>query len=1088
MRTLLLAMLVAAVPLSSLAAQPADEARLLRFPAIHGKTIAFGYAGNLYTVSSEGGIARRLTSHEGYEMFPRFSPDGKNLAFTGQYDGNTEVYVMPAEGGTPKRLTFTATLSRDEVSDRMGPNNIVMTWKNNNEIVFRSRMREWNDFIGQLFTVDLKGHLPEQLPLPRGGFCSFSPDGKKLAYNRVFREFRTWKRYRGGMADDVWIYDFETKKTEAIAPDPASDVFPMWHGDRIYFLSDRDEAKRFNIWSYDTGTKKLQQLTTFKDYDCKYPSLGDAAIVFENAGYIYRFDLQTEKATKVPIRILEDMASGRSGIKDVSKQVSAYEISNDGKRALFEARGELFTVPAKDGATRHLTDTSNVHERSPKWSPDGKTIAFISDASGEDEIHVMPADGKGSSTLIPTVDPSYKYELRWSPDSKKVMWSDKKMRLHYVDLETKAVKLIAQSKVWEIRDYSWSPDSKWAGYARTDQEGMPRVWIYSLDQDKSFAVTDGWHESSHPVFSADGKYLYFASERNFDPVYSETEWNHAYVDMDKLYVVLLSKETPNPFRAKGDDEPAKEEKKDDAKEKKEDGKEKKKDAAVAVKIDLEGLKDRVLELPTAAGRYRNLQSVGANLYYQRMSRKGGPAFGYFDLAAKKETNLGTIGGYEISANGQKMLVSKDSAYHIIDLPKGPLALGDALSLSGLQVNLDRRKEWNQIFHESWRQMRDFFYDPGMHGVDWKATKAKYEVLLPHVNHRADLTYIIGEMISELNAGHAYVGGGELPKVTKVQTGLLGAELTQDPKTGAVKIAKILRGVSWDKSLRSPLAEVGVNVETGEYIVAVDGKPTKDMANIYEALVNTVGKQVRLTINKEPSDKGAREVVITPIADEHPLYYHEMVQNNIKKVAEASGGKIGYLHVPDMSPAGLNEFAKHYYPQLRKKAFLIDVRGNGGGNVSPMLIERLRREIAMVDISRDTAPRPDPAESFLGPVACLLNEFSASDGDIFPYRFRHYKLGKLIGKRSWGGTIGIRGSLPFVDGGTLSKPEFASYTLDGKAWAIEGHGVDPDIVVNNDPAREYAGTDDQLNRAIEHLLEELRTRERQLPPPPAFPKR
>jgi len=1094
MRTFLLAVLVAAMPLSSLSAQPADEARLLRFPAIHGNTIAFGYAGNLYTVPAEGGIARRLTSHEGYEMFPRFSPDGKNLAFTGQYDGNTEVYVMPSEGGTPRRLTYTATLSRDEVSDRMGPNNIVMTWKNNNEIVFRSRMREWNDFIGQLFTVDLKGNLPQQLPLPRGGFCSFSPDGKKLAYNRVFREFRTWKRYRGGMADDIWIYDFETKKTEAIAQDPAADVFPMWHGDRIYFLSDRDEAKRFNLWSYDLGTKKLRQHTEFKDYDCKYPSLGDTAIVFENAGYIYRFDLKTEKATKVPVRILEDMASGRSGLKDVAKQVGAYEISNDGKRALFEARGDLFTVPAKDGATRHLAATSGVHERSPKWSPDGKSIAFISDASGEDEIHVMPADGKGPAKLIPTVDPSYKYELRWSPDSKKLLWSDKKMRLHFVDLETKAAMTITASKVWEIRDYAWSPDSKWVTFARSEQDSMPKIWIYSLEQDKATPVTDGWYESSHPMFSGDGKYLYFASERNFDPVYSETEWNHAYVDMDRLFIMLLAKDTPNPFAPKSDDsdeKPAKE--KDEPKDKKEDAKDKKeepkkKDATPTVKVDLEGLKDRVLELPTPAGRYRNLQSVGANLYYQRMARKGGPAFGYFDLATKKEANLGSVGGYEISANGQKMLVSKDGAYHILDLPKGPLALGDALSLSGLQVNLDRRKEWNQIFHESWRQMRDFFYDPGMHGLDWKAVKARYEVLLPHVNHRADLTYIIGEMISELNAGHAYVGSGDLPKVPKVQTGLLGAELVQDPKTGFAKITKILKGVSWDKSLRSPLAEVGINVEPGEYIIAVEGKMTSEMPNVYETLVNTVGKQVRLKINKEPSEKGAREVVVTPIADEHPLYYHDMVQAKIKMVDEASKGKIGYVHIPDMSAAGLNEFVKHYYPQLRKKALIVDVRGNGGGNVSPMIIERLRREIAMVDISRDTAPRPDPGETFLGPVACLLNEFSASDGDIFPYRFRHYKLGKLIGKRSWGGTIGIRGSLPFVDGGSLSKPEFASYTLDGKAWAIEGHGVDPDIVVDNDPAREYAGIDDQLQRAIDHLTEELRTRERNLPPPLPFPKR
>jgi tricorn protease len=1070
---------------------PQGEARLLRFPATHGDRIVFSYAGNLYTVGNKGGIARRLTSHDGYEMFARFSPDGKWLAFTGQYDGNTEVYLMPADGGAPKRLTFTATLGRDEVSDRMGPNNIVMTWKGNDEIVFRSRMREPNDFIGQLYTVSVKGGLPKQLPLPRGGFCSFSPDGKKLAYNRIFREFRTWKRYRGGMADDVWVHDFDTKKTVNLTDNPAVDNFPMWHGDKVYFLSDRDENLRFNLYVVDAAGGKARQLTHFKDYDVKFPSLGDTAIVFENAGYVYRFDLATEKAEKVPIRILEDFASGRTVLKDVSTKIAAYEISHDGKRALFSARGELFTVPAKEGQTRNLTNTPGVHERNPKWSPDGKWIAFISDASGEDEITLIPSGG-GKPVQLTNAGGPYKYALSWSPDSKKILWADKKMRLFYVDVASKEVKQVDQAKAWEIREYVWSPDGKWIAYAVPEARTMQNVYLYSVEQGKSFAVTDGWYDSHHPEFSGDGKYLFFVSERDFTPTFSATEWNHAYLDMERIYLVTLARDTPSPFKHLGDEDvPAKDDKdkkKDDKKGEKDEKKEDKK-KEVVVKVDTDGIGDRVLQLPILPGTYRQLSSVGSTLYYLRSSAKGGaPTLHLFDVAARKEKSLGAAAGYEISADGKKMLVSKDSNYHLIDLPKDTLSTGDALKLTGLQTQVNLHEEWKQIFRESWRQMRDYFYDPGLHGVDWTAVRAKYEPLLEHVNHRADLSYVIGEMISELNAGHAYVGGGDLPKVPRVQTGLLGAELEQDAKTGFYKIARILKGSTWDKDLRSPLAEVGINVQEGEYLVAVNDRPTSEMVNPFEALVNTVGKQVRLKVNKEPSEQGAREVTVVPIADEQPLYYHQWVQGNIKKVADATGGKVGYVHVPDMQANGLNHFAKYYYPQLRKKALIIDVRGNGGGNVSPMLIERLRREIAMVDISRDTVSRPDPAEVMLGPKVCLLNEFSASDGDLFPYRFRHYKLGKLIGKRSWGGVIGIRGSLPFVDGGQLFKPEFAGYSTDGQKWPIENHGVDPDIVVDNDPYLEFSGTDQQLQRAIEVILEEMRTHPADLPPPPPFPKR
>jgi tricorn protease len=1057
---------------------PADEARLLRFPTIHGNRIVFTYAGDLYTVPASGGVARRLTSHEGFESFAHFSPDGKWLAFTGQYDGNTEVYVMPSEGGVPRRLTYTATLGRDDISDRMGPNNIVMGWKNDGKhIVFRSRMQSFNDFIGQLFLVPLEGGLPEPLPLPRGGFCSFSPDDKKLVYNRVFREFRTWKRYRGGMADDIWLYDFETKKTENLTNTEAQEIIPMWSGNRIYFLSDRDANKRMNLYAYDLTEKKTRQLTQFTDFDVKFPTLGDKAIVFEYGGWIYRLDLATDKAEKVTIRILEDRVGARAALINVSKNVTNFEVSPDGKRALFGARGDIFTVPAKTGPTRNLTNTPGVHERNSKWSPDGKTIAFISDASGEDEIHLMGPDGKDSRQLTQGGD-TYKYAISWSPDGKKILWSDKKNRLSQVDVASKAVKLVAQAPVWEIHDAVWSPDSRWIAWSQEEREGMDKVWLHSVEQGKNTAVTDGWYASTTPAFSGDGKYLFFVSNRDFEPIYSTTEWNHAYRDMAKIYFVTLAKETPSPFKPRSDEvneppPPKAEEPKKEA----------------AIKVDLDGLKDRILALPIQVGSYRQLASVGNTLYYVRQGAKDAkPAFQMYDLGARKETGLGTIAGYEISADGKKMLVSQEGKYGIIDLPKAAVALTETLDLSGMEMRLDRQKEWNQIFNECWRQMRDFFYDPNMHGVDWKAMKARYEPLAAHANHRADLTYVIGEMIGELNAGHAYVGGGDMPKAARIPMGLLGAQITRHKATGYYQITKILRGAGWDGKLRSPLTEIGVDAREKDYIIAVNGRPTNEMTNIYEALVGKVGQQVTLKLNSEPREKDSREVVVTPIGSEADLYYYNWVQGNIKKVNDATEGKVGYLHVPDMQANGLNEFAKHFYPQVHKKALIIDMRGNGGGNVSPMLIERLRRQIDMITIARNSVPNMHPAEMIYGPMACILNEFSASDGDLFPYRFRHYKLGKLIGKRSWGGVVGIRGSLPLLDGGSLNRPEFSRYDVEGKKWIIEGYGVDPDIVVDNDPAQEYEGTDEQLNKAIAVLLDELKTKEKTIPPLPPYPKR
>jgi tricorn protease len=1010
-------------------------------------------------------------------MFPHYSPDGKWLAFTGQYDGNTEIYVIPADGGEPRRLTYTATLGRDDVSDRMGPNNIVVGWKHDGKhILFRSRMHSFNDFIGQLYLVPLGGGLAEPLPLPRGGFASYSPDDKKLAFNRVFREFRTWKRYRGGMADDVWLYDFTTKKTENLTQNAAQDIMPMWHGERVYYLSDRDSSRRMNLFVTDLADRTTRQVTNFRDFDVKFPSLGDEAIVFENGGWIYRFDLGSEKYSKVPVRILEDRASARSGLTNVGQNVTNYEISPDGKRALFGARGDVFTVPAKDGRTLNLSNTSGVHERNSKWSPDGKLIAYISDTTGEDEIYVVTPDGKGSPKQLTTGGDTYKFEISWSPDSKKILWPDKKLRLQYVEVESKAVKKVAQAKAWEIHDAVWSPDSRWVAYSQNEREGMDRVYLFSLEQGKTFDVTDGWYDSSQPAFSGDGKYLFFVSRRDFTPIYSETEWNHAYRDMARIYLVTLAKATPSPFRPRGEEdaEPAK----------KEEGKDKEK----TLKVDTDGLSERILQLPIQAANYRNLASVGGTIYYLRQGSKDAkPAFQMYDLAARKETALGSINGFEISADGKKMLVSQDGKYGIIDLPKAAVTVSEPLKLTGMEMRLDHHQEWKQIFEECWRQMRDFFYDPTMHGVDWKAMREKYEPLVPHVAHRADLTYVIGEMIAELNVGHAYVGGGDMPHPPRIPLGLLGAKLRRDP-SGYYKIVKILRGENWDARLRSPLRELGVDAKEGDFLIAINGQPINEMANPYEALINQTDKQVTLKINSEPKEKGSREVVVVPIGSEGELYYHEWVRDNIKKVSDATGGKVGYLHVPDMGVNGLNQFSRYFYPQTHKKAMIIDVRGNAGGNVSPMLIERLRREIAMIDIARNSVPRTDPEAMVYGPTVCLLNEFSASDGDLFPYRFRQHRLGKLIGKRSWGGVVGIRGSLPLLDGGYLNRPEFSRYDVNGKTWIIEGVGVPPDIEVDNDPAREYAGNDEQLNRAIQEILAELTTREKDLPAPPPYTKK
>lgn len=1068
-----------------------NEGRLLRFPNASRAQITFCYGGDIYVAPIAGGLARRITTSEGIEMFPRFSPDGETIAFCGEYDGNRELYTMPANGGEPKRVTY--SMDVPEASDRMGPDKIVVQWTaDGNRILYRARYESWNPFIGKLYFINKNGGLPEELPLPRGGFASISPDGSKMAYNRIFREFRTWKRYRGGMADDVWIYDFKTKKIENITNNKAQDIIPMWYGDKIFFMSDRDRV--MNIFVYDTKTKETRKVTDFKEFDCKFPSLGSGGIAFENGGYIYLMEPNTEKYNKINIEISGDFPYVRQQIMDVKGNTESFEIAPDGKRAMFVARGDVFTVPAKNGNIRNLTKSVGVHDRNAVWSPNGKWIAYISDATGKDEIYIMKPDGSDKIQLTNNAE-SYRYELLWSPDSKKLLSSDKTMKLYYIDIATKETKVITQSKFWEIRDYSWSPDNKWIAYSDPAENSVQAIFVYNLESEKINQVSHEFFECYSPEFSFDGKYLFFISNRDFNPRLGNFEMSYVYNEISKIYGITLQDTLKTPFEFKSDETAVKEdsdskESKKEKKKEKEKEKDEKEDKGVDIKIDFDGIVDRIFELPgLSPANYGNLVPLEKNIYYTKSSSSSPTAFYAYDLEKKKESEVGKITSFEISADGKSILFRSGEDYYIEKLDASVKPGEGKLDLKDMKVSLDRKEEWKQIYDEAWRQMKYFFYDSTMHGYDWDAIHERYAQLVPYVVHRADLTYILGEMIAELNCGHTYVGGGDMPKVSPVLIGLLGADLVLDKQSGFYKITKIFPGRNWEEETRSPFTEPGIQVKVGDYITAIDGQTLTAEFHPYIALVNKANKFVTLSINSKPSAVGAKDVIIKTIRTEKGLRYLNWVETNRKKVDSATGGKVAYIHIPDMGFEGLNEFVKYFYTQLRKEGLIVDDRYNGGGFVSQMILERLRRVMTMAAIARNQkVVGTYPEATFTGPMVCMLNEFSASDGDIFPYNFKKNNLGTLIGKRSWGGVVGIRGSLPFLDGSYLMKPEFSHFSTDGQ-WVLEGVGMEPDIEVDNDPALEYQGIDQQLIKALEVIKEEMKTSTKpKIPEVPPYPKK
>ena len=1044
-----------------------NEARLLRFPATNGTDIVFSYAGDLYTAPIAGGEARRLTSHVGYEIFPRFSPDGKTIAFTGEYDGNREVYIIPADGGEPRRLTYTATNARDDVGDRMGPNNIVMTWTPNGEgVVYRNRISD--GFDGRLWTAPLSDGMPQALPLPEGGFCSYAPDGKRMAYNRVFREFRNWKYYRGGMADDIWLYDPDAKKVENLTNNVAQDICPMWIGDDIYFISDRDRT--MNLFVYHTATRQTEKITDYTDYDIKFPSTDGKQIVYEHAGYLYRFDPQTGKNEQIRITLNAENIYARTEQKHVADYVTAARLSADGKRLAVTARGEVFNVPSTKGVTRNISRTPGANEREADWSPDGRYIAYISDRTGETEIYLQPAEG-GEPVQLTTGNDTYIRSLSWSPDSKTVLYTDRKNRIVTVDVASKTKNIVMQNPEQEFYGVNFSPDSRWITYTKPAANDFSVVYVYNLATKQEYPVTEKWYNSSSPVFSTDGKYLIFESDRDFNPIYGRLEWNHVYTRMGGIYLALLTNDTPSPFlpadeavnsdkEEEGGKVPAKDAKKKDIKT--EDK---------AVEIAPEGIAGRIVKLPLSAGNYWNLYSDGQTVWYY-----GDNGTHAFSLKDQKDELIAENAVMAPMDGSKKVLYMRGNSLYVGELSTQKITLDNKVCLDDMVAPIDYQQEWAQIFDEAWRAYRDGFYVENMHGVDWKAIKEKYAVLLPYVKTRLDLNYIIGAMIAELACGHAYVNPGEYPKPERIGMGLLGAELSRDEQTGFYRIDRILPGAPYSEKLRSPLTEPGMNIEEGDYITAIDGVPTTSVRNIYQLLIGKAGVLTELSVSSKAAADGARKVVVRPTDNEYPLYHYNWVQKNLRRVEEATDGRVGYIYIPDMGPEGLNEFARYFYPQLDKEALIIDDRANGGGNVSPMIIERLLRKPYRMTMSRTstrTGTIPDATQ--YGPKILLINKYSASDGDLFPWSFKANKLGTVIGTRTWGGIVGISGSLPYMDGTDIRVPFFTNYDAKTGQWIVENHGVDPDILIDNDPIREQSGTDQQLEKAIEVALEQLKER-------------
>jgi tricorn protease len=1066
-----------------------DPPLILNHPAISARHVAFGYAGDLWVVDRSGGDARRLTAGPGLETHPVFSPDGTQVAFAAEYDGNLDVYVVPVEGGVPRRLTY-----------HPDPD-LPVAWTPDGKSVLLRSTRSSGGRFTRLFTVPLTTGLETELPLPMAEEASYSPDGTKLAYvpftnTRAFPgSYLAWKKYRGGSAPFVWIADLRTCEVEKVPHTDANDFNPMWVGSRVYFLSDREGST--TLYAYDRGSREVQCVLPPNGTDIKSAAACSDAIVFDRIDGLYLFDLESGKAHRLDVKVRGDLPGVRPRVEKVGKLVRSVGLSPSGARVVVEARGEILTVPAEKGDARNLTNSPGVADRDPAWSPDGKSVAYFSDESGEYELHVKPQTGLGETRKFKLGDaPSFYYAPKWSPDNKRIAYTDKRKNLWYIDLATgKSVRVDTDPlPLGGSPAAAWSPDGAWIGYTRSLKSAVAAAFLYSVETGKARRLTDGMSDVRAVAFDRGGKYLYFLASTDAGPLTfgSMSAFNRAQTS--SAYVVVLSKDDPSPLLPESDDEkddpasPAdKPADKDRAKEKKELPK---------VRIDLEDIDQRILSLPMPARNYVDLLTGKAGTVFLLegepvMTPRRGPAPGSilhkFDLGKRKaEKVLDAASEVVVSHNGEKMLYrTVPDKWFLIATSAPPKPGEGAVKLDELEVQVDPRAEWEQIYRETWRIERDFLYDPGAHGLDLAASPQKYAPYLAGLGSRHDLSLLMEEMLGELCLGHVYIAGGDTPAPTDLKTGLLGADYAVE--NGRYRFARVYRGEAWNPDLRAPLLQPGAGVKEGEYLLAVNGKDLKGEDNVYRLFAGTAGKQTSLRVGPTADGKGARDVTVVPVPSERQLRNLAWVDANRRKVDEMSNGQVAYIYLPDTSAEGFARFNRYFFAQTDKRAAVIDERFNGGGQLADHIVDYLRQPLRNYITGRDGEGEdiPFPRGAIQGPKAMIVNERAGSGGDYLPYTFRQAHLGPLVGKRTWGGLVGIGGYPALIDGGTVTAPRMGIWFPPGR-WDVENRGVAPDVEVELDPRAVREGRDPQLEKAVQLVLAELKKNPPATYKRPAFP--
>jgi len=1042
------------------------NARMLQYPDVSATHITFTYGGDVWIVAKEGGTAYKLTSAKGTELLARFSPDGKRIAFSGNYNGNVDVYVMPSLGGMPTRITHHG------MGDRL------LDWyPDGNSLLFASSRESGKQRFSQFYKVSKGGGLPEKLSIPYGEFGVISPDGKQIAYTPKTRAFRTWKRYQGGMAADIFIFNLENNSSENITNNIANDEFPMWSGNKIYFLSDRSENKRNNIWSYDLSSKQTKQLTNFNEFDIHFPSVGNNEIVFEAGGLLYLLDLATEKYKEVNISVVTDESTLIARNENVEKMIQNFSLSYNGNRTLFEARGDIFSVPTENGPVINLTQSSGIAERFPAYSPNGKYAAYFSDRSGEYELTIRDMEKSSEEKRLTSLGEGFRYQIFWSPNSKALAFIDQTMTIYIYDMDNDKVTRVDQNK-WmyegSLQNFlaSWSSDSRYLSYGKELDSRTTAIAIFDTKEGQIHQVTSGYYSDSNPVFDPSGKYLFFLTNRNFKPVYGDFDGTWIYPNSTLIAAVTLTKDIMSPLAPKNDSTNVKKDEAKKSDEKKEDKNDEKKNDSKTkeVKIDFDGFEQRLVMLPPAAGNIANLQAIAGKVIFHRIPNSGSEdkkkPVAYYDLEKREEkTIIDDADAFQISADEKKILLSKQKAFSVVDIAPDQ-KLDKKLPVDQLEMTVVPRDEWKQIFTDVWRLQRDFFYDKNMHGVDWKAMKKQYGSLIDNAVTRGDVNYVLGELIAELNASHTYRGGGDDETPLQRKVGYLGVDW--ELKSNTYMIKRIVRGARWDTEVRSPLDESGLKVKEGDYVLAVNGvslDATKDPWAAFEGLAE---KTIELTVSDKPSMEGAWNIIVKTMSDETRLRNLEWIESNRKRVDEATGGKIGYVFVPSTGIDGQDELVRQFYAQFSKEGLIIDERFNNGGQIPDRFIELLNRKPLAFWAVRDGKNWQWPVIANFGPKVMLINGWSGSGGDAFPDYFRKAGLGTLIGTRTWGGLIGITGAPNLIDGGAVTVPTFRMYDPDG-TWFKEGHGVDPDIEVLEDATTLSKGVDVQLEKAIEEVM-------------------